>query len=302
MATVTVLALDIGGTTARGALMSSDGQIVARHSTPTGDRDPGLRATRRVAEHLATLADDRGLTVTALGAGFPEYVDNEGRLTAHEVLDWDRQPAELLADLAPTVVVESDVRCGALGELHRTGGTRRDFVYISLGTGLSHTFVCDGTIHRGARGEAIALGELPVPPEADTDRIETMESFASGTGLARRYTERTGRQLTDGARSVVALAAEGDQEAERILTSAGTALGHVCSQLASLLDPDEIVLGGGLGTSPGMLHDAMLASYTRATTRRPSAPPIVTSALGSDAGLVGAGHLAWSVAEQREGR
>jgi glucokinase len=296
---VTVLALDIGGTTARGVLMSRDGQILARRTTPTGDRDPGLRATRRVAEHLAGLADDRGLTLTAVGAGFPEYVDPEGRLTAHEVLDWDRQPVELLADLAPTVVVESDVRCGALGELHRTGGTRRDFVYISLGTGLSYTLVCGGTIHRGARGEAIALGELPVPAEADADRTETMESFASGTGLARRYTERTGRHLTDGARSVVALAAEGDRAAGSILTSAGLALGHVCSQLTSLLDPEAIVLGGGLGTCPGVLHDAMLASYTRATVRRPSPPPIVTSALGADAGLVGAGHLAWSVAGQR---
>ncbi len=299
---MTVLALDIGGTKARGALMSRDGQILARHTTPTGDRDPGLHATRRVAEHLAAVAGDRGLTVVALGAGFPEYVDRAGRLTAHEVLDWDRQPVDLLADLAPTVVVESDVRCGAVGELHRSGSTWRDFVYVSLGTGLSHTFVCDGTAHRGARGEAIALGELPVPTEGDTYRTETMESFASGTGLARRYTERTGRGVADGARSVVALASEGDRVAEEILTSAGIALGHACSQLVSLFDPEAIVLGGGLGAVAGTLRDALLASYTRATARRPSPPPIVPSALGADAGLVGAGHLAWSVAERHGGR
>lgn len=299
---MTVLALDIGGTTARGALMSRDGQVLARHTTPTGDRDPGLHATRRVAEHLVAVAGDRGLTVVALGAGFPEYVDREGRLTAHEVLDWDRQPGDLLADLAPTVVVESDVRCGAVGELHRSGGTWRDFVYVSLGTGLSHTFVCDGTVHRGARGEAIALGELPVPTEADTYRTETMESFASGTGLARRYTERTGRGVADGARSVVALASEGDRAAEEILTSAGIALGHACSQLVSLFDPEAIVLGGGLGTVAGTLRGALLAAYARATAGRPSPPPIVPSALGADAGLVGAGHLAWSVAEQHGGR
>lgn len=297
---MTVLALDVGGSTVRGALATANGEILGRLSTPTGDRDPGLRATRRMAERMVAEADDRGLSVTAIGAGFPEYVDGEGRLASEEVLDWDRQPSDLLADLAPTVVVESDVRCGAAAELHHPTRTPSSFLYVSLGTGLSHTMVCDGRLHRGARGEAIALGEVTVPAAVDTMAGETLERYCSGTGVARRYAEETGAVIADGARSVLAPAAEGDTAAIEILHSAGRALGTALAQVVGLLDPEVVILGGGLGVSPGLLHQALVSAYDEGTARRPGPPPLRTSTFGADAGLVGAAHLAWSGARPEE--
>lgn len=297
---MTVVALDVGGSTVRGALVNQAGTVVAEHTLGTGDRDPGLCAARQVAERLVGVAAERELAVRALGAGFPEYVDRDGRLTASEVLDWEEQPMTLLADLAPVVAVESDVRCGALGELHAPGSTLRDFAYISLGTGLSHTMVCDGVIRPGVRGEGIALGELPVHPDAGAGWSGSLESFASGAAIARRYADRTGASLPVGARSVVALASAGDQNAADVLTSAGSAIGYALAQLVWLLDPGVVVIGGGLGAADTLLHEAMRAQYGQLLVRRPNPPPIVTGALGATAGLLGAAHLAWSVVRSAE--
>lgn len=291
---MTALALDVGGSTVRGALVTREGEMLGRLSTATGDRDPGLRATRRMAERMVADANERGLSVAAIGAGFPEYVGGDGRLTSHEVLDWDRQPGDLLADLAPTVVVESDVRCGAAAELHHPDGTPSNFLYVSLGTGLSHTLVCDGRLHRGGRGEAIAFGEMTVPTAANTGTGETLERFCSGAGVTRRYAEETGTGVADGARSVVALAAEGDAPAIEILSSAGRALGTALAQVVGLLDPEVVILGGGLGVAPGLLHQALVAAYDEGTARRSGSPPLRASAFGADSGLVGAACLAWS--------
>lgn len=294
---MTVIALDVGGSTVRGALMASDATILTRHTMPTPDRDPGLRATRMMAEQMLAEATARRLSVRGIGAGFPEYVDPEGHLTSHEVLDWDSQPDEVLADLATTVVIDSDVRCGALGELHTSRTQRGDFVYISLGTGLSSALVCDGVVRRGARGEAIALGELWVEGLLAGPDTPSLEVFASGAGVAQRYADMTHQSVSDGARFVVAQAQQGDPAAVEILTSAGRAVGHAIAQLVWLLDPRAIILGGGLGSADGLLRDAAVDSYARATGRRPGAPRIEPSVLGADAGLLGAGHLALSGTE-----
>lgn len=297
---MTVLALDVGGSTVRGAVVTADGEILDRLATTTGDRDPGLRATRRVAERIVANADARGLAIAAIGAGFPEYVDGEGRLTSHMVLDWDRQPVDLLADLAPTVVIESDVRCGAAAELRRPTRAPSSFLYVSLGTGLSHTLVLDGHLHRGARGEAIALGEVTVPAAVEPGAGETLERYCSGTGVARRYAEEIGAVVADGARSVMASATEGDTAAIEILDSAGWALGTALAQVVGLLDPAVVILGGGLGVSPGPLHTALVSAYNQGTAQRPAPPPLRTSTFGSDAGLVGAAHFAWSARPKGE--
>ena len=297
---MTVLALDVGGSTVRGGLVSPDGEITTRHSVSTGDRDPGLRATLKMAEIMLDRAAERGLAVVAVGAGFPEYVDRDGLLTSHEVLDWERQPADLLADLAPSVAIDSDVRCGAAAELHHPTRRFDDFLYVSWGTGLSHTFVRDGQIHRGTRGEAIAIGELHVQ-RAGGAGGESLERHSSGAGIARRYAEQTGRPVPDGARSVLTWASQGDAVATEVVVSAGRALGTALAHVVGLLDPQAIILGGGLSTAEGMLINALQEQYAHDTARRPGAPPLATSTFGVDTGLIGAARVAWSVSKRQEG-
>ncbi|MFJ6215152.1 ROK family protein [Streptomyces sp. NPDC092296] len=294
-----VAALDIGGTKIAAGLVAPDGTLLHHRELPTprttGDlRDPGLAGTAEAARTILADAARLGLTVTGLGAGFPEYVDADGRLTSREVLDWDTQPAALLTAHTPPglpVAVDSDVRCGALGEArHGAGRHLPDFLYISLGTGLSSTLVINGRPLTGRRGEAIALGELEVPASVDPHWHGTLEQYCSGRGIAQRHTTATGTP-TPGAREVSHLAHSGDHTAAHILTTAGQALGTVLAHLVRLLDPTAIVLGGGLGTTSGPLHTALHTAYTHTTRSRPNPPPIHPPTLGPRAPLIGAATL-----------
>lgn len=296
---MTVVALDVGGSMVRGGLIARDGTIITQNTRHTADRDPGLRTIHQMAEGLVSKAEADGHQVRAIGAGFPEYVDRAGQLSSHETLDWGTQPRQLLAGLAPEVTIDSDVRCGALGELYARTDVR-DFAYVSIGTGVSYALVCGGVIRRGVRGEAIALGELPVGDAGSNVESGSLEAYASGTGIARRYSDIAGKAVPNGARSVAALAEEGEPIAVAVLTSAGRALGRALAQLVALLDPGVLVLGGGLGTTEGIFRDAIQAEYAGRTARRPGAPPVETSVLGAAAGLIGAGHLAWSAASRNE--
>ncbi|MGW6401544.1 ROK family protein [Streptomyces sp. NPDC055134] len=299
------VALDIGGTTLGAGLVTADGTVLRSTARPTaehGRRDPELAGTVALAREMTEVAAALGAEIVGIGAGLPEFVHASGKLTSHDVLDWTAQPADLLAPLAPgrAVVVESDVRCGALAEA-RFGGGRGlgSFLYVSLGTGLSATFVQCGQVWEGHRGEAVALGSWEVPTSVDPTfsaavrdgRIPNLEDCVSGAGIAARYAAATGADVTE-ARQVTTRAAAGDRTAAALLTTAGRGLGTALAWTVSLLDPEAIVIGGGLGTAGGLLNEAAQEAYAEASPR-PGRPPLRCAELGDRSGLVGAALAVW---------
>jgi glucokinase len=288
--TTVAVALDAGGSKIAGGLVTADGDVSAEHRIATqGD---GVAQTAALARDLAAAAEAGGLDVAGVGAGFPEYVDPAGHLTSHEVLTWSIQPLELLKGAVPGVPVnvESDVRCGALAEVRLGAGRGLDSVlYVTLGTGLSSALVVDGRPHAGHRGEAIALGELDAGVPGWPGNLE---DHCSGRGVCERYEALTGVRVDD-ARALTSLAADGDDAAVGALSSAGASLGNAIGGLVAVLDPAAVVLGGGLGSVPGPLREALDRAYAARVQRRPSPPPVVTARLGPRAGLVGAALLAF---------
>ncbi len=248
-----VLGLDVGGTKIAGGLVDADGVIMHRSTEPTardGRRDPGLATSYRLAAQLLADARSRDWSVTGLGIGVPEYVTADGELSSRLVLEWDRQPREQFADLGP-VTVESDVRCGALAEA--VVGAGRGFasvLYVTVGTGLSSSLVAGGVVLPGARGEAIAFGELPVARAAAADESGSLEEFASGAGIADRYRAGGGGPV-DGAAQVVTLADDGDPLAQNVVNSAARAVGTAISWMVAVLDPAVVVLGAGWARAAG---------------------------------------------------
>ena len=246
------LGVDVGGTKTRVALVSLAGDVIARDEAPTGGvpaADPGLRISLRAAQSMAAAAGGLDCTIVGVGVGVPEFVEPDGRLHSALVIAWEEQPLDLFSALGPTVV-ESDVRCGAIAE--STLGAGRDvdsMLYVSVGTGISCALVIDGRPWSGQRGEAISLGEFPVDRAADPTSVSTLEEFASGGAMGRRYGEGLG------GRDVIALAQEGDARATGIVESSAVALGAALSWAVSLVDPQVVVLGGGLGTSRGAWFD-----------------------------------------------
>jgi glucokinase len=240
-----------------------------------------------VTEQLVGEASAAGLVIRGIGIGMPEYVSRTGVVTSSEVLDWMTQPAVRFASLGE-VRVDSDVRCGALAEATLGAGRGlSSFAYISVGTGLSFTLVIDGQPWQGHRGEAIALGEFPVDGFSNSDATG-LEAYSSGGGMQTRYAAVSGKPP---AGRLIDLAIAGDQLANDIIVSGAETLGRCLASLASLLDPQAFVLGGGLGTSNGPWQTALRTSYDRAVSARSEPPMMLAAGLGPDSGAIGAALL-----------
>ncbi len=284
------IGLDVGGTKVAGGLLTEANELVAIRRRPTlvaGRRDPGLSVTRQLAEELMQAASDADFQVDGIGAGFPEYVDRDGRLSSHEVLEWTTQPMELLADLAPTSA-DSDVRCAALGEGARGVARGLDsYAFVVVGTGLSYALVERGRARPGARGEAIAIGELEVARGVDPGTRLSLERYASGEAIRERYLAATG-EAVDGALDVFERAATGDVSATVIVDTAARAIGASLATLVRILDPGALVLGGGVSASGAGWRSMVASTYHGRAAARPLAPPILWASLGSEAGIIGA--------------
>ena len=284
------IGIDIGGTKVLGVTLDANAKILDRErasSLRDGRRDPGLSISLGVAERLLLRAEERGDVLLSVGIGVPEYVSEAGLLTSRLVMEWDVQVLDLFGHLG-RVEVESDVRCAAIAEsILGAGRSLTSFLYVSIGTGISSCLVLDGQPWRGSRGEAIAFGELVVARSKNGGVGVTLEEFASGAGMCHRYSEATGRGVL-GAEELMALAEAGDAEAQDILATSLHALGEALTAAVDILDPSALIVGGGLGTSGGFWWDHLSAEYRAGTAKRPGAPPLLESALGSDAGAIGA--------------
>jgi glucokinase len=296
--TSAVLAVDVGGTKLSAALVTRDLQVRLAEEVPTPSADtgcdPGLVALAGLVERLRRRAAASEVDVQAIGLGFPEYTIGD-RLTSHEVFAWDAQPVELFADAGVPVAVESDVRCAALAEA-RARQVEGTLLYVSWGTGISSALVIDGRCLTGRRGEAIALGELDVPSVVDPAWVGNLESFASGRGVGRRYAAAlavTGGDA-DGldCRAITTLAADGQPAAVGVVASAATAMARALRGCIGLLDPDLVVLGGGIGSSDSLLPRLAIEVLAGLQTR-PDPAPVVPASLGPRAGLLGAALVAW---------
>jgi len=284
------IGLDVGGTKVAGGIVTDTGEVLHRitaGSVVDGRRDPGLRVARGVADALVAHASVLGIAPQGIGIGLPEYVRADGTVASRLVMEWDVQPLQQFDDMG-NVVVDSDVRCGARAEATLGAGAGIDTVlYVSVGTGISCATTVRGVPWMGRRGEAIALGELPVAREVDAGCTLTLEEYASGAAIARRFADVTGAP-TDGAQQVVEAAAAGGVEALLMVTASARAIAHAIGWAVGLIDPGVVVLGGGLGTSAGVWADALRSEYHAVTSARPDPPELRVAALGTDAGLVGA--------------
>ena len=290
------IGLDIGGTkTAGGLVLFPDGVVLARRVIPTRPNRDG----HEVLQDILDLASDvireaalMGHEVEGIGAGVAELVTGDGEVTSSQCIPWRGLPVrQRLSQLAPAVV-EADVRAAALGEALYGAGREYDcFAYLTVGTGISYSLVQAGRPYAGAHGNALVLASGPtthVCAHCGQRSTVVLEDYASGPAIARRYAARAGLDNVTG-EDVIRAANAGDPDAIDVASSAGSALGCAVGFLVNLLDPQALVVGGGLGSCGGHYWQSLVAS-TRAhiwadTSRE---VPILTAGLGPDAGIVGA--------------
>ena len=319
------LGIDVGGTKMLGLALDGEGKVLhqaRRSSSHGGLAAPGdpvaaaalVEAMAEVAEELLGDAADAGATVSALGVGVPGLVDDSGRLRLAPNLPAgdDLAVAERLeARLGIRVVADNDATCAAVAEwvLGAAAGAS-DALVVTLGTGIGGGVVCDGRVMRGAQGFAGEIGHMIVDPSGPLctcGKRGCWERFASGSGLARlaREAAHGGRLASvvhlagddpDAVRGehVTAAAATGDADAQAVLDELGWWIAVGLSNLALVLDPEVIVVGGGLVEALSLMLDGVrhaFHSMLEGADRRPEIR-IVPAALGEEAGAVGAALVA----------
>ncbi|WP_336644796.1 ROK family protein [Microbacterium sp. USHLN186] len=299
-----VLAFDVGGTDIKSALFDAGGVALGLRRTPTpagGDDSPS-----RLIERLAELAEELrvqhpDVVPQAVGLVVPGIVDPErGVAVFSSNLGWRDAP---LRELAQTrfglpVAFDHDVRSASWAE-HVLGGAQdyTDVVVLIIGTGIAGALIIDGRPHTagGYAGEIghSPLGEWPCPCGARG----CLEAIASAGAIARRYADATGEPV-DGAREVIARASAGDATAARIWDEALDALTLSIAQLAAVIAPEAVVIGGGLSQAGGALFDELRARLAeRLSFHR--IPALVPAQLSGDAGLLGSALRAREAAEEQ---
>jgi glucokinase len=290
------IGLDIGGTKIAGGLVALDsGEVTARRVVPTQPERGGeavLSTALALAEDLLTVAADRSLPVAGIGVGVCELVDPLGNVTSGHTVAWCGLPVQdRFAHLAPAVV-EADVRAAALAEArYGAGRPFQNFVYVTVGTGISSCLVQDGRPWAGARGNALVLATGPITtvcPQCGATVRTILEEIAAGPALVSRYNAVAAANLSHG-QEILAAVERGDPVAVDVVRSGGEALGVGVGWLVNVLDPEAIVVGGGLGVAGGLYWESVVAS-TRAHIWADSSRdlPIRQAGLGADAGLIGA--------------
>lgn len=312
-----VLALDLGGTQVRAGVVGADGRVVGacRNRTPVEAGGAAIVETcvETLAEARRRYAGTSGLApLVAIGISAPGPVDP----WAGMIIDppnlgpsfHDTPLARLVSDaLGLPVFLDRDTNVAALAE-GRFGAAAgcRDFLYVTISTGIGGAIVSDGRLLRGPDGTAGELGHLlvdPHGPPCGCGATGHLEAIASGSGIARaaRWAVDRGestllaellaeRGVAFGGRDVAAAEERDDPVAARIMGDARTAFALSCVSLANVFDPDLIVVGGSIAVGQGerLLGPARAAVAAMAFRRPAARTRIVAAELGDDVGLVGA--------------
>ena len=287
--------------------------ILARGRKDTPALDPAA-----IVEEAASLIRELSFEheVDAVGVACAAFIDRS-RSTVYfsPNLAWRDVPlkARLESVLDLPVIIENDASAAAWGEF-RFGAAAEvdDMVLLTVGTGIGGGIVVDGVLMHGAFGVAAELGHMRVVPDGlrcGCGNCGCWEQYASGSALVREARELVASGTPHAARlselcagdpaalsgpDVTRAAAEGDPAAVELLADLGAWIGEGVASVAAILDPELIVLGGGVSEVGALLIDPALAAFRRQLTGRGHRPEarFALASLGNDAGMIGVADLA----------
>ena len=290
------IGIDLGGTKTEVVLLDEDDSIVLRNRKPT-PADQGYEAILNVVIELIEEARKASAGRPTIGVGIPGIIDSETNLVLNAnttIMIGHPLQKDLESRLGQSVRIENDANCFALAEATMGAGRGFDTIFgVIMGTGCGGAIVINGELHAGLHGIAGEWGHFsidPGGPQCWCGNPGCIETLISGGGLQKRFKaqfneSKTVPEIVDGARQGL------DREKQffdRFLDDFGRALGG----LISILDPDAVIMGGGLSNldelyGPGRQRVLHYTFHKKART------PILRNELGDSAGVFGAAQL-WS--------
>lgn len=300
---------DIGGTTVKLGLFTVSGDIVDKWEIPTHTENEGEAVLPDIAESLKKKIVDKDLEredIVGIGVGVPAPVGSDGIVKNTANLGWGykevKRELEELTGLS--VMVGNDANVAALGEMWvGAGNGQKNMIMVTLGTGVGGGAIIDGKPLIGANGAGAEIGHVCVNyDETDTcgcGKRGCLEQYASATGIVKLANKRLasddessvirGREVS--AKTVFDALKEGDKVAEEIVEEFGRYLGKGLADVAAVIDPKIIVIGGGVSRAGEILIPYVRKNFVERAFFANKETEFVLASLGNDAGICGAAKL-----------
>jgi glucokinase len=316
------IGVDVGGTRIAAGLVERKGRLLKEVRTLT----PKQSGPFAVVDSIIELIEDvsSGIhpgEIAGIGVGLPAQIDflkQTVEFCTNLPLAGIDMRSLIMSRVRHPVVVDNDGNCAGIGESRFGAGKGvRDFVMITLGTGVGGALFLDGKPYRGARGLGAEIGHMVVAldgPPCPCGGRGHIESYlgrpalaARGREAAQEYRGRAIRAQAGGdaeqvtAEHVVAAALAGDEVARAIVLEAGDVLGEALVGIVNLLNPRLIIVGGGIGESCPLLVERAAEVIESGALAGRRDVRVVQAELGNDAGVLGAAALAFDEHDSREG-
>ncbi|HGA1255992.1 TPA: ROK family glucokinase [Streptococcus suis] len=312
-----IIGIDLGGTSVKLAILTTEGEIQEKWSIKTNILDDGSHIVPDIIDSIKQRFDTHGLTkddFLGVGMGSPGVVDSEaGTVIGAYNLNW--KTLQLVKDqfeaaLGLPFFIDNDANVAALGEQWvGAGNNNPNVVFMTLGTGVGGGVIAAGNLIRGVKGAGGELGHITVdfdePFACTCGKKGCLETVASATGivnLSRRYADQYAgdaklKQMIDDGQDVTAKdvfdwAKEGDDLALIVYRHFSEYLGVACANIAAVLNPAYIVLGGGVSAAGEFLLDGVRKVFAENSFPQiKESTQIVLATRGNDAGVLGAASL-----------
>jgi glucokinase len=311
-----LVGVDLGGTTVKLAFVNMDGEIIHKWEIPTDRSEQGKNITTDIAkaidEKLRELDESKSRLV-GIGIGAPGPVNMaNGEIYEAVNLGWKNYPLKdrLEVETSLSVIVDNDANIAALGEMWKgAGGGAKNLICVTLGTGVGGGIIVNGHIVHGANGAGGEIGHITSVPKGgarcNCGKTGCLETIASATGIVRIATEKLTQTNVESvlrtiyneqgkvtAKDVFDAAKEQDAFALEIVDDVAFHLGLALANLANGLNPEKIVIGGGVSKAGHILAENVRTHFKRfAFPRVAEAADITIATLGNDAGVIGGAWL-----------
>ncbi|KAF0208691.1 MAG: ROK family protein [Actinomycetota bacterium] len=321
MRTTYAVGVDVGGTRIAAGLVERKGRVVTETKVLTPKNGPFAVVDAIIELITETIAGAHPSEIAGVGIGLPAQIDFQKQsveFCTNLPLAGVDVRSLIMSRIRQDVTLDNDGHCAGIGE-SRFGAAKgvRDFVMITLGTGVGGALLLDGEPYRGSRGLGGEIGHMVVRldgPPCPCGGFGHIESYlgrpaiaARGREAARAYSGEAIRSRAGGdadavtAEHVVQAALAGDEIARGILLAAGDILGEALVGIVNLLNPRLIVVGGGIGESADMLVTRAAEVIAEKALAGRRDVKLVQAQLGNDAGVLGAAALAFDEHDSREG-
>lgn len=306
-----VFGIDVGGTTIKCGLFQTDGTLLEKWEIPTRTEHDGDQILPDVAKTVLNKISEKGIAkeeVAGVGIDVPGPVNEKGEIAVAVNLNWGYK--DIVGELSSAmggipVQAANDANAAALGEMWGGGGRgAKNLIMVTLGTGVGGGIIIDGKIVAGAHGAGGEIGHACVEPEepeaCNCGNHGCLEQMASATGivrLAKRYLAAyKGKTVLNperiSAKSVYDALKAGDEAAAAIVEQVSDYLGNALAIFSCVVDPEVIVIGGGVSKAGQILIDGVKKYYQKYAFISCKDTPIVLAELENDAGIYGAAKLA----------